>query len=76
LTPAVIEPECPLLASDTAEVLPSVQPMELGMAPQCEADPAAPAVEGESDNDDTVETTRGQRRSLVDKVRDWLRRAA
>jgi len=35
-----------------------------------------PALEPEPSNDDTLEAAQGRRRNLVQKMRDWLRRAA
>jgi hypothetical protein len=42
------------------------------MTPQSHVIPAAAPVESEYMGATAVETTRGGRRSLVDKVRDWL----
>ena len=59
------------------EAEPSVGPTELGMATQfVETDSVAPAVEPESSNNDPVWAARGRRRSLVQKVRDWLQGTA
>jgi 8-oxo-dGTP diphosphatase len=67
----------PSVARDIVEAKTSVRPAEFPTAPQfVEAESAAPAVEPESTNDDAARSDRGRRRNLVQKVRDWLRRAA
>jgi len=69
--------ERPPVASDVVEGEASAPPTEFGTETQfVKADAAVPAMEPESRNDDTVRTARGRRRNLVQKVRDWLRRAA
>ncbi len=45
-------------------------------APSAEEIRAVSATEPQSDNDATVATARGRRINLVQKMRDWLRRAA
>ena len=66
----------PSVASDIVEAETSVGPAEIRTETQSvEAEFAAPAVEPQSTHDDTARSDRG-RRNLVQKVRDWLRRAA
>jgi 8-oxo-dGTP diphosphatase len=66
----------PSVARDIVEAGTSVRPAEFPSETQfVEAEFAAPAVESQSTNDDTARSDRG-RRNLVQKVRDWLRRAA
>lgn len=73
LTTAQDEP--PFVASDGVET--PVPPTEFGTQTQfVEADAAAPAAERESHNNDRATTGRSRRRNLVQKMRDWLRRAA
>ena len=74
---AVRQNERPSVASDIVETKASAGPTESGTATQiAEADLTRPAVEAESSNGDTAGTTSGRRRNLVQKMRDWLRRAA
>jgi 8-oxo-dGTP diphosphatase len=62
---------------DVVEAEPPVQLTVLEMASAfMETDSSAPAVEREFSNNDAAATARGRRRNLVDRVRDWLRRAA
>jgi 8-oxo-dGTP diphosphatase len=69
--------EHPFVVSDVVEAETSVHPTELGMAaPLVEADAATPPVEREAGNTDAASAAQNQRRNLVQKVRDWLRRAA
>lgn len=76
-SPATGQDERPLVASDAVEAEPSVSPTEFAMAtPFVETDSVAPAVERESSNNDSVWAVRGRRRSLVQKVRDWLQGTA
>jgi len=77
-TPVIVEEERPLAASDAViEVETSVDIAEAEMeTPLAEAGSAAPAEEVEAHDYDVVTTERGPRRNLVQKVRDWLRRAA
>jgi 8-oxo-dGTP diphosphatase len=64
-------------ASDVVETTAPAGPTEFGTAPQMlEADSAMPAPEPQSPNDETAATAQGRGRNLVQKVRDWLRRAA
>jgi 8-oxo-dGTP diphosphatase len=64
-------------ACDVVEAKTPVGSTQSGTAPQIvEADAAMPAVEPEPSNDDTLEAAQGRRRNLVQKMRDWLRRAA
>ena len=75
LTSATGQDERPLVASDAVEAELSVRPTEVAMAtPFVETDSVAPAVERESSNNDSVWA--GRRRSLVQKVRDWLQGTA
>jgi 8-oxo-dGTP diphosphatase len=77
VSPATGQDEHPFVGSDVVEAETSVHPTEFGMvAPPVEADSAAPPVEREADDTDTAEAAQSQRRNLVQKVRDWLRRAA
>ena len=64
-------------ACDVVETKAPLGPTESETATQfVEADSAMPAVEPEPSNDDTLEAAQGRRRNLVQKMRDWLRRAA
>jgi 8-oxo-dGTP diphosphatase len=72
-SPATAKDERPFVASGVVETL--VRPMEFGAETQF-ADAAVPAAEPESQNNDTARTAGSRRRNLVQKVRDWLRRAA
>ena len=78
LTPPVTgQDERPFVASDAVEAGLSVRPTEFAMAtPFVETDSVAPAVEREPSNNDSVRAVRGRRRSLVQKVRDWLQGTA
>jgi len=77
ISSAAGQDERPLVGSDAVETSTSVDPTEVGMAtPFVQADSAAPVTERESSNNETLKTARGRRRNLVQKVRDWLRRAA
>jgi 8-oxo-dGTP diphosphatase len=65
------------VAGDGVETEAPVAPTEFETATQMvEADAAMPAVEPQSRNDETAATAQGRGRNLVQKVRDWLRRAA
>ena len=65
------------LPGDAVESEPSIQSIEPETAAQSvEPDSAAPVVAREFSDGHTVEMVRGGRRNLVDRVRDWLRRAA
>jgi 8-oxo-dGTP diphosphatase len=76
-SPATGQDERPCVASDAVEAVLSVRPTEVAMAtPFVETDSVAPAVERESSNNDSVWAVRGRRRSLVQKVRDWLQGTA
>ena len=76
-SPATGQDERPFVASDAVEAELSVSPTEFGMAtPFVETHAMAPAVERESGNNDPVWTVRGRRRTLVQKVRDWLQGTA
>jgi 8-oxo-dGTP diphosphatase len=66
-----------LAACDVVETKTPVGPTESETAPQIvEAAAAMPAVEPEPSNDDALEAAQGRSRNLVQKMRDWLRRAA
>jgi 8-oxo-dGTP diphosphatase len=74
---AVGQEERPSVAGDVVETRISADATEFGTAPQCvEADSATPAVAPQPDNDDPAGTVEGRRKNLVQKMRDWLRRAA
>jgi 8-oxo-dGTP diphosphatase len=87
LTPSPISADQPLIAgSDVVEAKSETQSSvgsttsgiatPLAQDVSAAQDISATAVESPSDNQDAVETVRGQRINLVQKVRDWLRRAA
>jgi 8-oxo-dGTP diphosphatase len=64
-------------ACDVVETKAPVGPTQSGTAPQiAEAAAAMPAVEPQSSNNETAGTPQGRGRNLVQKMRDWLRRAA
>jgi len=74
---ATLQDDRQSVVCDVVETKASVGPTEVGMATQiAEADFAPLAVEPEPRNDDMAGATPGHRRNLVQKVRDWLRRAA
>src|SRR5229473_1843496 len=74
---ATLQADRQSVASDVVETKTPVGPTQSGTAPQIvEADTAMPALEPEPSNDDTLEAAQGRRRNLVQKMRDWLRRAA
>jgi len=65
------------ISSDVVEINTSFHATELAVAPPLmESDPSAPAAGLESSGCDTAATAEGGRRSLFQKMRDWLRRAA
>ena len=73
--PAPIVQEHLLVTSDPseAESLPPAHEMDLEITPPSQVTPAAAPVESEYIGaPDKIETVQGGRRSLVDKVRDWL----
>ena len=73
--PATAQDERPFVASDGVRT--AARPTEFGTKMQfVEADAAAPAADPESRNNATPRTARSRRRNLVQKMRDWLRRAA
>ena len=73
--PSTAQDERPFVGSGLAET--AARPTEFGTKTQfAEAGPAAPAADSESRNNDGAITARSQRRNLVQKMRDWLRRAA
>ena len=64
-------------ACDVVETKTPVGPTQSETAPQIvEADAAIPAPESQSSNNETAGTAEGRSRNLVQKMRDWLRRAA
>ena len=64
-------------ACDVEETKTPVGPTQSETAPQIvEADLAMPAPESQSGNNETAGTAQGRGRNLVQKMRDWLRRAA
>jgi len=77
ISPVTGQDERSFVASDVVEAEPSVRPTELGMTtPFVETDSVAPVMGLESSNNDPVWAARGRRRSLVEKVRDWLQGTA
>ncbi len=75
LTPLAIPDESPLAGSDVIAAETSVGPAELTTATRL-AVALDSTVEVEAAGDDRVRTPEVQRRNLVQKMRDWLRRAA
>ena len=73
--PAIRPDQSPFSGSDVVEAEISVSLAECTTAAQL-AEPGAPAAEPESSQDDRVSTPRVRRRNLVQKMRDWLWRAA
>ena len=64
-------------ARDVVETKTPVGPTQSETAPQIvEADAAIPAPESQSSNNETAGMAEGRSRNLVQKMRDWLRRAA
>ena len=75
VAPSTAQDERPFVASDGVGT--AARPTEFGTKMQfVEADAAAPAADPESRNNATTRTARSRRRNLVQKMRDWLRRAA
>jgi len=75
VAPSTAQDERPFVASD--EVGTAARPTEFGTKMQfVEADAAAPAADPGSRNNATPRTAHSRRRNLVQKMRDWLRRAA
>jgi len=75
VAPSTAQDERPFVASDGVGT--AARPTEFGTKMQfVEADAAAPAADPESRNNATPRTARSRRRNLVQKMRDWLRRAA
>ena len=75
VAPSTAQDERPFVASDGVGT--AARPTELGTKMQfAEAGAAAPTANPESRNSDTARTAQGRRRNLVQKMRDWLRRAA
>jgi 8-oxo-dGTP diphosphatase len=73
--PSTAQDERPFVASDGVGT--AARPTEFGTKMQfAEAGAAAPAAVSESRSNDGAITARSQRRNLVQKMRDWLRRAA
>jgi 8-oxo-dGTP diphosphatase len=75
IAPSTAQDERPFVASGGAET--AARPTTFGtMAQFMEARAAAPAANSESRNSDRATTRRNRRRNLVQRMRDWLRRAA
>ena len=75
VAPSTAQDERPFVASDGVGT--AARPTEFGTKMQfAEAGAAAPTANPESRNSDTARTAQGRRRNLVQKMRDWLRRAA
>jgi 8-oxo-dGTP diphosphatase len=75
IAPSTAQDERPFVASGGAET--AARPTAFGtMAQFMEARAAAPAANSESRNSDRATTRRNRRRNLVQRMRDWLRRAA
>lgn len=73
--PATAQDERPLVASGVAGT--AARPPGFGPTAQfIEARAAAPAANSETRNSDRPTTRRNRRRNLVQRMRDWLRRAA
>jgi len=73
--PSTAQDERPFVASDGVRT--AARLTGFGTKMQfVEADAAAPAADPESRNNATPRTARSRRRNLMQKVRDWLRRAA
>jgi len=74
---ATLQADRQSVASDVVEIKTPVDPTESGTATQfVEADSAMLAPESQSSNNETKGTAQGRSRNLVQKMRDWLRRAA
>lgn len=75
---AIGQDQRPSAASDAVASVRSVPSTDVGTVPQfVEAGGGMPAAAAENSSDnDTLSRARGQRRNLVQRVRDWLRRAA
>ncbi len=74
---ATLQDDRQSVASDVVETKTPVGPTESETAPQIvEADAATPAPESHSSSNETAGTAQGRSRNLVQKMRDWLRRAA
>jgi 8-oxo-dGTP diphosphatase len=75
VAPSTAQDERPFVASDGVGT--AARQTEFGTKMQfAETDPAAPAAVSESRSNDGAITARSRRRNLVQKMRDWLRRAA
>jgi 8-oxo-dGTP diphosphatase len=75
--PLAVVQERPAVVGDVVETGADVDAIEAVTAPEfVEAEAATPAVPPQSDNDDAATTAQGSRRNLIQKMRDWLRRAA
>jgi 8-oxo-dGTP diphosphatase len=69
--------QCPAVADEVVPVEAPVDPVEVAIPVQATgADPAPPAVELEACDSDAAAVSERQPRSLVQMVRNWLRRAA
>ena len=74
---ATLQDDRQSVASDVVETKTPVGPTRSETAPQIvAADAAMPAPESQSSNNETAGTAQGRSRNLVQKMRDWLRRAA
>ena len=75
VAPSTAQDERPFVASDGVGT--AARPTEFGTKMQfAEADATAPAANPESRNSDRARTAQSRRRNLMQKMRDWLRRAA
>jgi 8-oxo-dGTP diphosphatase len=73
--PSTARDERPFVASGVAGT--PARPTAFGTTAQfIEARAAAPAANSETRNSDRATTRRNRRRNLVQRMRDWLRRAA
>jgi 8-oxo-dGTP diphosphatase len=74
---ATLQDDRQSVACNVVETKTPVGSTQSETAPQIvEADAAMPAVEPEPSNNGTLEVAQGRSRNLVQKMRDWLRRAA
>ena len=76
-SPMIGPDQRPSVAREVVEATTSVAPTDSVTATALvEAEFAAPAAQPLARNDEAANAARGRRRNLVQKVRDWLRRAA
>jgi 8-oxo-dGTP diphosphatase len=74
---AIAQQEPQSVASDVVEIESPVAATEFAATPKfAETDWATPTAAPQSDGNDAAATAEGRARSLVQKMRDWLRRAA